>query len=74
MSRIKVRCPEGMEYSFEAREEFPESVRRGRITGAWEVFHTTKGVWLPMSLHPLFRNSSTAMATGATPTEAGAAG
>jgi len=56
MSRIRARCPEGIEYSFEAREEFPNSIRRGSITGQWEVFHTPKGVWLPMKLHPLFRS------------------
>lgn len=74
MSRIKVRCPEGIEYSFEAREEFPDSVRRGKITGAWEVFHLTKGVWLPMSLHPLFRATADLLSTSNSPSEAGATG
>lgn len=74
MSRIKVRCPEGIEYSFEAREEFPDSVRRGKITGDWEVFHLTKGVWLPMRLHPLFRTAAERLAISGSPTEAGASG
>ena len=55
MARIKVRCPEGVEYSFPMGEEFSQVVRLGSITAAWEVFHEMKRVWLPMALHPLFR-------------------
>lgn len=58
MPRIKVRCPEGVEYSFPIGEEFSQVVRLGSITAAWEVFHQTKRVWLPMALHPLFRRLS----------------
>ncbi len=48
--------------------------RRGKITGAWEVFHLTKGVWLPMSLHPLFRATADLLSTSNSPSEAGATG
>lgn len=55
MARIKVRCPAGIEYTFAMGEEFSQVVRLGSITAAWEVFHKSKSVWLPMALHPLFR-------------------
>jgi hypothetical protein len=64
MARIKVRCPAGIEYTFAMGEEFSQVVRLGSITAAWEVFHKSKSVWLPMALHPLFRQLAVADSHG----------
>ncbi|MBK6781440.1 MAG: hypothetical protein IPG75_18175 [Gemmatimonadetes bacterium] len=55
MARIRLRHPNGGQYSFESEEEFERALDGGRITQAWQVFHARGGTWLPLSLHPAFR-------------------
>jgi hypothetical protein len=52
---MKVRSPDGREFSFYSREEFRLAIRRGGITAEWSVLHTAAGRWLPVTEHPVFR-------------------
>lgn len=59
MVRIRLRHPNGGQYSFETAAEFERALAGGRITDAWQVFHARSGVWLPVHLHPAFRDRAT---------------
>ncbi len=55
MARIKLRHPNGAEYSFQTAVEFERALAGGRITEAWQIFHGRCGAWLPVEAHPAFR-------------------
>lgn len=65
MVRIRLRHPNGGQYSFQSDEEFERALDGGRITDAWQVFHARGGVWLPVHLHPAVRRRG--LAPGSTP-------
>jgi hypothetical protein len=54
MVRIKTRNPAGGEFCFFNREELAKAVQEGWITPGWQIFHSSTGRWLPITVHPTF--------------------
>jgi hypothetical protein len=62
MAELRIRDSEGQEHPF-TRDEFVRSVGRGEIPASWEVFHGAGNRWLPVSVHPAFRQVTTGRPT-----------
>ncbi|HXG43312.1 MAG TPA: hypothetical protein VNJ71_01000 [Gemmatimonadales bacterium] len=56
MSRIRVRTPAGHELTFASREELSSASLRGEVRADWKVYHERRRQWLPVTMHPAFRD------------------
>jgi hypothetical protein len=60
MSRIRVRTPAGDELTFASREELSSASLRGEVRADWKVYHERRRQWLPVTMHPAFRDRAAA--------------
>lgn len=60
MSRIRVRTPAGDELTFASREELSSASLRGEVRADWKVYHERRRQWLPITMHPAFRDRAAA--------------
>ncbi len=60
MLPIRVRTPAGQELTFASREELSQASLRGEVRADWEVYHERRRQWLPVTMHPAFRDRAAA--------------
>jgi hypothetical protein len=45
----------GREVLYHSHEEFASAIRRGEVTVESRIFHRTTSTWIPITLHPTYR-------------------
>jgi hypothetical protein len=48
----------GREVLYNSHEEFASAIRRGEVTVESRIFHRTTSTWIPITLHPTYRQLS----------------
>ncbi len=60
MAPIRVQTPAGDELVFSSPAELASASRRGEVRADWKVFHERRNRWLPITMHPAFKEPDAA--------------